>query len=146
MLGRRPTIGAALMAGCALCLTTAPERPAAARTQRTDLEGSYMGTFTTHEGNIWQGDLTVTLQVGARLGGILDVAAIHQGVLVSGSISSSNRLLISGRMGGLGQPISRIKIHAVYRPDGVAQAPDGTLYICDSQKGRVWRVVYTGAR
>jgi len=35
---------------------------------------------------------------------------------------------------------------AVYRPDGVAQAPDGTLYIGDSQKGRVWRVVYTGAR
>jgi glucose/arabinose dehydrogenase len=35
---------------------------------------------------------------------------------------------------------------AAYRPDGVAQAPDGTLYIGDSQKGRIWRVVYTGAR
>jgi glucose/arabinose dehydrogenase len=31
---------------------------------------------------------------------------------------------------------------AVYRPDGVAQAPDGSLYIADSEKGRVWRVFY----
>ena len=35
---------------------------------------------------------------------------------------------------------------AVARPDGIAQAPDGTLYIGDSQKGKIWRVVYTGAR
>lgn len=31
---------------------------------------------------------------------------------------------------------------AVARPDGVAQAPDGSLYITDSQKGKVWRVFY----
>ncbi|HEX7138227.1 MAG TPA: hypothetical protein VF219_10285 [Vicinamibacterales bacterium] len=31
---------------------------------------------------------------------------------------------------------------AVARADGVAQAPDGSLYITDSQKGRVWRVIY----
>jgi glucose/arabinose dehydrogenase len=34
---------------------------------------------------------------------------------------------------------------AVARPDGIAQAPDGTLYIGDSQRGKIWRVVYTGA-
>lgn len=33
---------------------------------------------------------------------------------------------------------------AEYRPCGVAVGPDGSLYICDSVKGRVWRVVYTG--
>jgi glucose/arabinose dehydrogenase len=33
---------------------------------------------------------------------------------------------------------------AVARPDGIAQAPDGTLYIGDSQRGKVWRVIYTG--
>ena len=33
---------------------------------------------------------------------------------------------------------------AAYRADGVAQARDGSLYISESQKGRVWRVVYTG--
>jgi glucose/arabinose dehydrogenase len=31
---------------------------------------------------------------------------------------------------------------AQYRPDGVAQAPDGSLYIADSNKGKIWRVLY----
>jgi glucose/arabinose dehydrogenase len=31
---------------------------------------------------------------------------------------------------------------AVARADGVAQGPDGSLYISDSQKGRIWRVIY----
>jgi len=31
---------------------------------------------------------------------------------------------------------------AVARPDGVAQAPDGSLYISESQKGKIWRVLY----
>jgi glucose/arabinose dehydrogenase len=33
---------------------------------------------------------------------------------------------------------------AVYRADGVAQAPDGSLYIAESNKGRLWRVFYRG--
>jgi glucose/arabinose dehydrogenase len=33
---------------------------------------------------------------------------------------------------------------ATYRADGVAQGPDGSLYLAESQKGRVWRVVYKG--
>jgi glucose/arabinose dehydrogenase len=35
---------------------------------------------------------------------------------------------------------------AVARADGVAQGPDGSLYIAESQKGKVWRVMYTGAK
>jgi glucose/arabinose dehydrogenase len=35
---------------------------------------------------------------------------------------------------------------AVARADGVAQAPDGSLYITDSQKGKIWRVMYTQHR
>jgi glucose/arabinose dehydrogenase len=35
---------------------------------------------------------------------------------------------------------------AVARADGVAQAPDGSLYIADSQKGKIWRVLYKGNR
>jgi glucose/arabinose dehydrogenase len=35
---------------------------------------------------------------------------------------------------------------AVARPDGVAQGPDGSLYIAESQKGKVWRVRYTGGK
>lgn len=33
---------------------------------------------------------------------------------------------------------------ADYRPVGLAVGSDGTLYISDSQKGKIWRVVYTG--
>lgn len=33
---------------------------------------------------------------------------------------------------------------ARFRPGGVAQGPDGSLYITDTVKGRIWRVIYTG--
>ena len=33
---------------------------------------------------------------------------------------------------------------AEYRPMGLATGPDGALYLSDSQKGRIWRVVYAG--
>jgi glucose/arabinose dehydrogenase len=32
--------------------------------------------------------------------------------------------------------------NARYRPVGLAVGPDGSLYIADSQKGRIWRVSY----
>ena len=31
---------------------------------------------------------------------------------------------------------------ATYRPIGIAEGPDGALYVADSQKGRVWRIAY----
>ncbi len=31
---------------------------------------------------------------------------------------------------------------AAYRPCGLAQGPDGSIYVVDSQKGRVWRIFY----
>lgn len=34
---------------------------------------------------------------------------------------------------------------AAFRPMGLAQGPDGALYISDSQQGRIWRVVHTGS-
>lgn len=33
---------------------------------------------------------------------------------------------------------------AAYRPIGVAEGPDGSLYVADSQKGRIWRIAYEG--
>ena len=33
---------------------------------------------------------------------------------------------------------------AIYRPTGLAQGPDGSLYISDDAKGRIWRVSYVG--
>jgi glucose/arabinose dehydrogenase len=47
--------------------------------------------------------------------------------------------------GFAGAQAPRTPNQATYRADGVAQAPDGTLYIAESVKGRVWRVIYTGA-
>jgi glucose/arabinose dehydrogenase len=35
---------------------------------------------------------------------------------------------------------------ALARPDGVAEGPDGSLYITDSQKGKIWRVIYRGEK
>ena len=33
---------------------------------------------------------------------------------------------------------------AKYRPCGLAVGPDGSLYVGDSEKGRIWRIIYTG--
>lgn len=33
---------------------------------------------------------------------------------------------------------------AKYRPVGLAEGPDGSLYISDSNKGKIWRVFFTG--
>jgi glucose/arabinose dehydrogenase len=33
---------------------------------------------------------------------------------------------------------------AVYRPMGIAMGPDGSLYISDTEKGKIWRIMYKG--
>lgn len=40
-------------------------------------------------------------------------------------------------------PIVNVR-DAVYRPMGIAFAPDGSMYIGDTEKGRIWRVQFTG--
>jgi mono/diheme cytochrome c family protein len=35
---------------------------------------------------------------------------------------------------------------ARYRPAGVAMGPDGSLFITDTRRGRIWRVIYTGEK
>jgi glucose/arabinose dehydrogenase len=35
---------------------------------------------------------------------------------------------------------------AAARPDGIAEAPDGSIYITDSQKGKIWHVFYKGGK
>jgi len=39
-------------------------------------------------------------------------------------------------------PAATNRAPAVYRPIGIAEGPDGALYIADSQKGRIWRIAY----
>ena len=35
---------------------------------------------------------------------------------------------------------------APHRPTGLAQSPDGALYLTDDRGGRIWKIVYAGAR
>ncbi|MDB5288061.1 MAG: c-type cytochrome [Mucilaginibacter sp.] len=34
--------------------------------------------------------------------------------------------------------------NAVYRPMGLAEGPDGSLYVSDTEKGKIWRIMYKG--
>jgi len=45
--------------------------------------------------------------------------------------------------GFAGQDTLRSPGNAQYRPMGFATHPDGSLFISDSQQGKIWRVVYT---
>lgn len=33
---------------------------------------------------------------------------------------------------------------AIYRPMGIAMGPDGSLYIAETEKGKIWRIIYKG--
>ncbi len=44
--------------------------------------------------------------------------------------------------GFIGQPEITNPGNAFFRPCGLAEGPDGSLYISDSQHGRIWRIVY----
>lgn len=39
-------------------------------------------------------------------------------------------------------PANRSVARATYRPVGLAEAPDGSLYVADSTQGRIWRITY----
>ena len=41
-------------------------------------------------------------------------------------------------------PASKIVAKATYRPGGAAVAPDGSLYVSETNKGRIWRIYYDG--
>jgi glucose/arabinose dehydrogenase len=44
--------------------------------------------------------------------------------------------------GFAGVPVIKSTNDAVYRPMGLAQGPDGSIYVSDSEEGRVWRILY----
>jgi glucose/arabinose dehydrogenase len=46
--------------------------------------------------------------------------------------------------GGFAGPAAASRATAAYRPTGVAEGPDGSLYVSDDVRGRVWRIVYRG--
>jgi len=48
--------------------------------------------------------------------------------------------------GFAGKDTLAITTDANYRPMGLAEGPDGSLYVSDSQKGKIWRIMYKGDR
>jgi glucose/arabinose dehydrogenase len=40
-------------------------------------------------------------------------------------------------------PIINVR-DAIYRPMGIAMGPDGSLYISETEKGKIWRIMYKG--
>ena len=46
--------------------------------------------------------------------------------------------------GFMGAPEISAPRDAQYRPCGLAQGKDGSLYISDSVKGKIWKIIYTG--
>lgn len=67
-------------------------------------------------------------------------AVVFQPMGPDGKASGKFEIFASGFNPG------QVRTQADYaaRPDGVAVAPDGSLYITDSEKGKIWRVFYRG--
>jgi len=61
--------------------------------------------------------------------------------LAGGKASGAYESFANGFAGAVLQPDA-----AAHRPVGLAQGPDGALYITDDTAGRVWRVTYGGGR
>jgi glucose/arabinose dehydrogenase len=61
---------------------------------------------------------------------------------VNGKVSGKYEVFADGFKGK--DPVMN-RTQAVARPDGTAQGPDGSLYIVDSVKGKIWRVMYKGS-
>ena len=60
---------------------------------------------------------------------------------INGEFSKSFEIFADGFIGesyndGMGP--------AAYRPMGLAMGPDGSLYVSDSRKGKIWRIMYKG--
>ena len=58
---------------------------------------------------------------------------------INGKLSDNYELFADGF---IGPKAIKSPGDAVYRPCGLAEGPDGSLYILDSQKGRLWKILY----
>ncbi len=59
---------------------------------------------------------------------------------VGNAPSATWEVFADGFTGG-GTPLPQ---NAAHRPMGLAEAPDGSLYVTDDRAGRIWRIVHTG--
>lgn len=59
----------------------------------------------------------------------------------NGRLSNRYEIFADGFAGV--DPIVNVR-DAEFRPMGLSEGPDGSLYIADTEKGRIWRIVYKG--
>jgi mono/diheme cytochrome c family protein len=57
-------------------------------------------------------------------------------------VPSSNWEVFADGFAGV-DPIVNVS-DAVYRPMGIAMGPDGSLYVAETEKGKIWRITYKG--
>jgi glucose/arabinose dehydrogenase len=60
----------------------------------------------------------------------------------SGSSGSEHEVFASG----FARDTTGLPGSAEHRPTGLAQGPDGALYLTDDRGGRIWKIIYVGAR
>lgn len=61
----------------------------------------------------------------------------------NGSLSRDYEIFADGFAGG--DPVVSVR-DAHFRPMGLSVGPDGSLYVADTEKGRIWRIMYKGDR
>ncbi|MES1255152.1 MAG: sorbosone dehydrogenase [Acidobacteriota bacterium] len=62
--------------------------------------------------------------------------------LAKGKVSGPYEVFADGFKGA--KPVIT-RNDAVAKPNGVAQGPDGSIYVVESNKGKIWRILYKGA-
>ena len=48
--------------------------------------------------------------------------------------------------GFIGREVISDMEESKHRPMGLAQGPDGSLYISESKKGKIWRIIFNGSK
>jgi glucose/arabinose dehydrogenase len=61
----------------------------------------------------------------------------------NGAISNDWEVFADGFAGV--DPVVNVS-DAVYRPMGIAMGPDGSIYLAETEKGKIWRITYKGAK
>jgi len=102
-------------------------------------------TFTAHSAPLalvgWEGHLVIAFH-GSWNRDPEPQAGYHVvfNPMVNGRPTKEFEVFADGFAGETKQPRG-----ANYRPTGLAQAADGSLYISDDVKGRIWKIMYVGA-
>lgn len=92
---------------------------------------------------MYRGGMFVVLHGGADEGGARGQAGYNVAFIPFKGKTAGEAVVFAENFAGP-SPADKDAKRAAYRPVGIAVAPDGSLYIADSNKGRIWHITYTG--